>query len=345
VNQTRWIQIGKSRALSCINKYAHIKGKELDDIIHDLVTKTATSCYEFRKGVKLLSKYDDLLKGLARLNPKDFVQWLCPQFPKIEKVTFVDREFELTYRRVDTLYKVKAKQVGAFLLHLEFQATLSDDLSMRLHEYSARIHRALKSPVKTVVVFLDSTRAIKTLEPVDRIEIGGEIVSEFHYTKIILPEEYWGQIVAKGLPAILPLIPFTKIPQGEERQALSKAAESIENLQNTQIRAELAATLYLLSGYSYSKTIEEVIKEKLMQELMLSETYRKVTEAGEVKGESKAKREDLFKILKRLFGQIPPELQEQLEGIRSVKKLDTLIDLALASTSLDEFQTQMEEQD
>jgi predicted transposase YdaD len=290
---------------------------------------------------KILSKYDDLLKGLARLTPKDFVQWLCPQFSKIEKATFQDREFELTYRRVDTLYRVKAKQVGNFILHLEFQATLPDDLSMRLFEYSARIHRALKLPVKTVVVFLDSTHAITTLDPVERMEVGGEIVSEFHYTKIILPEEYWGQVVAKGLPAILPLIPFTKIPKGEERQALSKAAEAIENLQDTQIRAELAATLYLLAGYSYSETIEEVIKERLMQELMESETYRKVAKTGE----SKAKREDLFKILKRLFGQIPPELQKQLEGFRSLKKLDTLVDLALASSSLEDFQVKMEELD
>ena len=288
-----------------------------------------------------MSKYDDLLKGLARLSPKDFVQWLCPQFPKIKKVTFEDREFELTYRRVDTLYKVKAKQAAEFILHLEFQATLSDDLSMRLYEYSARIHRALKLPVKTVVVFLDSTHAIKTLEPVERMEVGGEIVSEFHYTKVILPEKHWETVIAKGLPAILPLIPFTKIPKGEERLALSKAAESIENLQDTPMSAELAATLYLLAGYSYSEAIEDVIKEKLMLDLRQSETYRKAAETGEIK----AKREALVKILNRLFGQISPELQKQLEVIRSVKKLDTLIDLALASTSLEEFQTQMEEQD
>ena len=293
-----------------------------------------------------MAKYDNLLKGLARLSPKDFVQWLCPQFPKIEKVTFVDREFELTYRRVDTLYKVKAKQVGDFLLHLEFQATLSDDLSMRLHEYSARIHRALKLPVKTAVVFLDSTSAIKTLEPVDRIEVGGEIVSEFHYAKIVLPEEYWETVIAKGLPAILPLIPFTKIPKGEEKQALSKATEYIENLQDTQIRAELAAVLYLLAGYSYSETIDEVIKEKLMLDLRQSETYRKMAEMEQRTGEMMKAREALVKILNRLFGQISPELQKQLEVIRSVKRLDTLIDLALASNSLEDFQAKMnEEQD
>ncbi len=294
-----------------------------------------------------MSKYDDLLKKLARLSPQDFVEWLCPQFPKIEKVTFEDREFELTYRRVDTLYKVKATQVGEFFIHLEFQASLSSDLAMRLHEYSARIHRELNLPIKTVVIFLDSTPAIKALKPVERLELAGEIISEFHYTKIVLPEESWETVVAKGLPAILPLIPFTKIPPGEERQALSKAADAIENLQNAKIRAELAAALYLLAGYTYSETIQDVIKEKLMLDLMQSKTYRKMAEneqkTGEIKGEINAKREDLFKILKRMFGQTSAELEAQIKAMRSVKKLDALIDLALTCSSLDEFQAKMED--
>lgn len=292
-----------------------------------------------------MAKYDDLVKRLARLCPKDFVQWVCPKLQKIENVSFEDREFELTYRRVDTLYKVRAKTTGEFFLHLEFQANLSDDLSLRLHEYSARIHRELKSPVKTVVVFLDATPAIKSLESVDRMDLAGEPISEFRYTKIILPEEYWESVIAKGLPALWPLIPFTRIPQGEERQALHKAVDAIDHLQDAQMRAELAAVLYLLGGYAYSGTIEAVIEEKLMLDLMQSETYRKMAESaqknGEVKGEVKA----LLKILKRMFGPIPPTLQKQIEEIKSVKKLDTLIDTVLTSTSLDEFRAKMEELD
>ena len=196
-----------------------------------------------------------------------------------------------------------------------------------------------------MVVFLESTKAIEALEPVDRSELAGEVISEFRYTKIIFSEKGWQEIIDLGFPALLPLIPLSRILQGEERQALGKAAESIGELSDSKERGELAAALYLLAGYLYSKTIQEVIKERLMLDLMQSETYRKVAESeqktGEVKGEVKA----LLKILRRMFGQIPPELQKQLEGIRSVKKLDTLIDLALASTSLDEFQTQMEDQD
>lgn len=291
-----------------------------------------------------MAKYDDLIKQLARLRPEDFVQWVCPQVRRIEKVSFEDREFELTYRRVDILYRVKAQETGEFLVHLEFQASLRGDFSIRLHEYSTRIRRQFKLPVRTVVVFLKATQDIQRLEPVDRFELAGEVISEFRYTKIILPKEEWKTIIAKGIPALWPLISLSQIPKGEEHQALSKAAECVEALLDANLRGELAAVLYLLGGYRYSETVEKVIKEKLMQELMQSKTYQKVAEmerrTGKLEGEVAA----LCKILYQRFGKIPAKLQKQLNAIRSVEELDRLIDIALASNSLSEFKSQVKDQ-
>ena len=133
-----------------------------------------------------MPKYDPIMKRLGRLLPDDFVKWLCPNFNP-QQVTFEDREFELTQRRVDLLYKVKTEDVGEFFLHLEFQGAWEKDFSVRLHEYSTRIRREFDLPVKTVAVFLDSSSTIRETEPVDRCELAGELISEFHYTKIILP--------------------------------------------------------------------------------------------------------------------------------------------------------------
>ena len=228
-------------------------------------------------------KYDDLVKRLGRLRPNDFVQWLCSDLGKVQSVSFEDREFELTHRRVDVLYKVKTKEVGEFYFHLEFQGALKRDFSIRLHEYATRIRREFKLPVRTVAVFLSSTKAIRNLIPVDRCKIAGEVVSEFHYTKLILPRENWKSIIAKRLPALLPLIPLTKIPKGEEQKALAKAADGIESLLDDELRSELAAVFYLVGGYTYPENVRQVIGEKLMLDLMKSATYRETFEAGEKK--------------------------------------------------------------
>ena len=224
------------------------------------------------------------MKRLGRLCPKDFIRWLFPQMT-IQKISFEDREFELTHRRVDILYKVKTKRLGEFYIHLEFQVELKekDNFSIRLHEYATRIRKEFGLPVKTVGIFLDSTKVIRELLPVDRSEFDGQLISEFHYTKIILPDESWENILAKDIPALFALIPVTKIPKGEAKKALSQAAKNIEKISDKGQRGELAAILYLIGGYKHKEAIGQVIGEKLMLDLMESATYRETIEKGEKK--------------------------------------------------------------
>ena len=283
------------------------------------------------------AKYDDLVKRLGRLRPQDFVQWVCPNLKDVQGVSFEDREFELTHRRVDILYQVATKEAGKFFLHVEFQTQLPVGFPLRLLEYSARIRREVKRPVKTVVIFLKNTKAIRELETVDRCEIGGELINEFHYTKVILPNEPWQALLEKNLPVLYALVPLSQIAEGEESQALGKAVQRIEEVEDTQLRGELGGILYLLGGYRYPTTIRTIVGEKLMQDLMQSETYREAVEAGEVKGEMKA----LLMILIQRFGNIPKKLQEQLQKTESIEKLNTLLGSAIACASLDEFKAQM----
>ena len=277
-----------------------------------------------------MSKYDDLMKRLGRLRPNDFVQWLCPEIKKIESVSFEDREFELTHRRVDLLYKVNTTDVGAFLFHLEFQAQLKPDFSIRMHEYSTRIRRDSKLPVKTVAVFLDSTPAIRKLEPVDRCDFFGEVISEFRYTKIILPDEGWKNILGKGIPVLYSLIPLTQIPKEEEDKALREATQCIESLLDQKLRSELAAALYLLGGYSCSGTMKKIIGERLMQDLMQSETYRETIEIGVKKS--------ILKVLQARFDAMPEKFEDKLNMIASTENLDLLLEKAATVQALKEFQ-------
>ena len=281
-----------------------------------------------------MSKYDDLMKRLGRLRPNDFVQWLCTESKEIQNVSFEDREFELTYRRVDLLYLVKTADLGEFYLHLEFQADLKPDFSIRMHEYSTRIRKEFKLPVKTVAIFLDSTQAIRDLEPADRCIFAGEVVSEFRYIKLVLPDEEWKAILSQGFPVLYPLIPLTKIPQGEERRALQEAIHCIEELPEQKLQGELAAALFLLGGYSYSGTMKEVIGEKLMLDLMQSVTYRELVEVAEKKGI----KESIYKFLQARFGAVSDEIKDKLNKIESAENLDNLLEKSALAQSLDEFQ-------
>lgn len=284
-----------------------------------------------------LAKYDDIVKRLGRLRPQDLVSWLCPNL-KVQKVSFEDREFELTHRHIDILYKAETNK-GEFYIHLEFQVQLTEDFAIRLHEYSTRIYREFKLPVKTIAVFLESSSSIEALKPIHRCEFAGDLISEFHYTKVILPDEYWKDILKKEIPALLALIPLTKIPKGEEQDALKMASHSIEKISDKQLRAELAAIFFLIGGYIHPKTVKQVIGEKLMQDLMESSTYREAVELGE----KMAKKKDILKALQIKMGNISQEIKDNLSMVSLVEDLEALFEKALTVKTLKEFEKALAE--
>ena len=257
--------------------------------------------------------------GLGRLRPHDFAKWLCSEC-KILDVSFEDRVFELTERRVDILYKIRTEDVGEFLLHLEFQVELKARFSTRMHEYATRIYREHELPVKTVAIFLSCSPAIQELVPVDRWELGGELISEFHYTKVILPEKGWKTILAQKIPALLPLIPLAHIPNGEEQQALSETARSIEKLLDDKLKGELAAIFYLIGGYHYPKFVRKVIGDRLMQDLMQSATYREAVEAGKVEGEIKG----FLKALSWISADLAKKYENEVKAVKTEEELEKI---------------------
>lgn len=271
-----------------------------------------------------MAKYDELTKRLGRLRPYDFVIWLFPNLHNILDVSFEDREFELTERRVDILYKAKTEDIGDFLLHLEFQVELNPKFSTRMHEYSTRICKEHGLPVKTVVVFLDNTSSIEKLEPVDRWELAGEIISEFHYTKIILPQKKWKTILDKKIPALWPLIPLTHIPKGEEQQALNETAQCIENFASKELKGELAAIFYMIGGYRYPKVVKKVIGGKLMQDLMQSKTYREAVEVGKTEGKIEGKIEELLKVLSWTSLELSEKYEVEVKSVRTIKEFERI---------------------
>ncbi len=278
-----------------------------------------------------MPEYDNVMKRLGRLRPADFVQWIFPQL-KSTSVSFEDREFESASHRVDTLYLIRSEK-EEFYLHLEFQQIYEDYLPARMNEYAARIYNEFHLPVKTVMIFLNTSPSIRNLEELCRYEVGGIVLNEFRYSKIILPELHWKDILDLNLSVLLPLIPLAKIEKGEEEKALEATVAKIKKIKESPHRGELAAILYLICGYRYPKALKQLIGEKLMKDLMESVTYREAVEKGEEKG----KKESLYNVLKARFQKIPKDLKEKLNDIPN-DSLDEVIEEAATLKTLKEFE-------
>lgn len=289
-----------------------------------------------------MGKYDDVVKHLGRLRGEDFIKWVYPDLPITKNnISFEDREFEKVSisRRVDLLYKVKTEKREEFYFLLEFETGSYKDFHYRFLEYFTLIWSVLDRPVKPVVVFLNSTKTIQNNQCQIECKIEEEVICQFQYTKIILPEEPWRKVLEKKLIALLPLIPFSQIPKEEKEEALKRTIEEIEKIEDKQQRAEIAGAFYILGGYKYEKPMKRLIGEKLMEELMMSGTYKEIFE----KGEEKAIKRNILKILKVKFKKEFPQIEEKLNSIEGLKELDILVEKAALANSIEEFEMALNE--
>lgn len=293
-----------------------------------------------------MGKYDDVVKHLGRLRGEDFVRWIYPEL-KItkENISFEDREFEKvnTSRRVDLLYKVRREEGKEFFFLLEFETGSYSDFHLRFLEYFAFVLRGVNLPVKPVVVFLNSTKMIEEIPCKIECRIEEELICEFHYTKIILPEEGWKKILEKELIALLPLIPFSKIPSEEKEEALKRTIEAIERIENKEERAEIAGAFYIIGGYKYEESVRRMLGEKLMEELMQSGTYKEIFEKGKETGAEEAEKRTILRVLRARFKKEFPQIEEKLKMVEDSKDLDSLADKAALANSIEEFENVLTE--
>lgn len=284
-----------------------------------------------------MSNYDEPLKRLGRLRPHDFIHWLCPDVQTFSDIYFEDREFEIVRRSVDLLYRIKTTNHEQFYLHLEFQGQLKEDFVLRLFEYSTLIYRTTNIPVQTIVVFLENTPAIESLSTVLQNKFGSKVFSEFHFTKLILSNESWRDILKSGLPALLPLIPFCAIKPEEVLEALQETEKALENLKDERLKLDLETVFALFGGYKFSELTRQVLGEKRMRDLMESAIYRDMVKQATTATAIKTSQDSIMVVLEARFGQISNEIKQKLEQMQSSETLKVLTKSAATVHSVEEF--------
>ena len=62
-------------------------------------------------------------------------------------------------------------------------------------------------------------------------------------------------------------------------------------------------------------------------------------EIGEKQGELKAKREDILRLLRFRFNDVPPAVEKKVKSIRRLDRLDALFEKAFTAKSISEIET------
>ncbi|MBD2493390.1 DUF4351 domain-containing protein [Nostoc sp. FACHB-280] len=268
--------------------------------------------------------YDNTCKYLAETYPAEFAKWLLSS-DTVDNIQVLKTELTLEPIRADS---VTFLQIANQILHIEFQTTSQSTppLDFRMLDYYTRLKRQyFWCEIHQVLIFLQPTSS--------------DIVYKTQYTDSNTIHKYrvirlWEEEPATlfANPALLPLATLAKTnsPQG----LLTQVAAAVDMIEETDERQNISACVQILAGLRFEKNlITQLFSEEIMQESVI---YQDILQKGLQQGEARGKRQEalglILRQLKRRFGVIEPQTEQQIQTL-SITQLEDLAEALLDFTS------------
>jgi predicted transposase YdaD len=283
--------------------------------------------------------YDDALKKLFRANAQDFIALVQD---KLRIVEFLPAELDAEHIFADGLARCVDEREQEQLAHFEYQREYDPRMGERLLEYNvlaSRLNGYL--PVISCVICLKK-HANMPRPPFIRRLPNGAVITHFNYICIDLGEIPVADLLAKGLPGLLPLIPLTD--GGNTRESIDIMTEELVKVGNPDllwIGLTLAAKVL-----TTEEDLEWLRRRKAMFSDFLADSplYQETMAEGEAKGVETGKLQafssmrqrnsrNLMQLIETRFPDLETLAQTCVGEITSPETLsDLLLKVAVAQT-------------
>lgn len=276
--------------------------------------------------------HDRLFKELLRTFFAEFLDLFLPDvaaYVDRDSITFLDKEVftDVTAgerHEVDLLARARFRERDAFfLLHVENQAKPQEQFARRMFRYFARLHEQFDLPVYPIAIF--SCDAPQRPEP-DRyeVEFPDWTVLTFCFRVIQLNRLNWRDFARRPNPvaaALMALMAKMRIEPEDRPRVMLECLRLIATLRLNE--AKQALIWGFMNSY-LQLSAEEIVRynvEAATPERSESEDAMGFIDQFEEIGV----RNYILRLLRRRFGQIPPELEARLRQMPQAK-LDELGD-------------------
>ena len=264
-------------------------------------------------------------KGLINLAPDAWVQWVT-QRPEVVAKEILGSEFHWISRETDVLVKAYSATHGDFLVLNELQLRYTTQMPLRMRAYAALVQERYRLPTYPVL--------INILPPPSTLTIASSYEQEFlglraiqDYRVINLWEVDAEIVFRQPLPSLLPFVPILR--GGGEVSVVQRALQALRA--DAQLN-QLESLLAFFASFVLDTPLVQQIMRWDMAVLRESPWYQEIEQRGIQQGALR----QLIRVLEQRFGEIPHEAEIRLEG-KNVEQLETLMDSAIAVSSLDEF--------
>ena len=262
--------------------------------------------------------YDNTCKYLAEKYPTEFVRWLLSS--DTSDIQVLKTELSLEPIRADS---VTFLQLSNQILHLEFQTlpASTPPLDFRILDYYTRLKRQYWCDIEQVIIFLQATSAeiVFKTQYVDK-------KTRHEYRVIRLWEEDPTPLLAN--PALLPLATLART--NSPNALLEQVAAQVDMIEERDEQQNISACVQVLAGLRFEKDlIRQLFREEVMQESVI---YQDILLKGEQRGKKQEALELILRQLKRRFGNIQPQIEQQISAL-SITQLEELAEALLDFSS------------
>ncbi len=266
-------------------------------------------------------------KRLVGLKPTAWVRWLTGE-PAVVAQEIVSGEFQWVSRTNDVLIKVTSPEEGDFLVANEIQIRPDKRIGRRIRAYAALAEERYDLKTYSVVVnILPPRRPDEVIVTSYCCEFLGQ-TSQHDFKVINLWEQEVNQVFEKKLDTLLPFVPILK--GGNNERVIGKA---VTLLRADEKLTELEPLLAFFASFVLKTNIVQKIMRWDMTILLESPWYNELIEEGIEQGRREERTELLLRFLKIRFGELSPELVENIDKL-STEQLLKLTDFAFTTRSL-----------
>jgi hypothetical protein len=236
----------------------------------------------------------------------------------------------------DRVFRAGRGRRQRFLVYFEFFTRWDPDAPWGLLAKSGLLSERERLPTVGVVVVLQR-RGFRSLGGEFTLRTSDGPTQQLWLKELLLwetdPERWWETV--PGLMALYPLCRHGRSPQ----EAIRQAAGAIEGcVAATGERSDFLTLLGIFGKLAYPRLdVGGIIGREKMKE---SKFYQEILGEGEVKGELKARRADLLRVLRMRFGpDVAAELAGVVAGLDDPQRVAQLFELATTDVSLEEFRS------
>jgi len=290
--------------------------------------------------------FDTTIRQLLDERGDDWLPWLGPLvgLPATIQADPHGTAFTSINVQADKVFKLRAPHRG--ILHLEAQASWDDDLLSRLLLYNVQLWYHNRMPIHTIVLLLRREANMPDLTGRMQLEWAPGINwLDFTYRVVRL----WELPASTFLNGGVGTLPLALLTDDAATQIPVVMREIDQRLKEPGISHSSADLIWQMSYWLMGLRFDNIqINDwfKGVPGMEESSTYQFVLAKGESKGEAKGivigavrtSHNHILSLLRKRFGTVPANLEQQIRQVTEADRLDTALLSIVDLKSIDEFQ-------